>query len=147
MPDALGAYWDGAVYVHMELTEIGGDGPDATHWRAVMDAYGRDEDPRDTFSQAGYVSANVVVDTLLGMDVNDITRETVSDALRAVSGYETDLMCGPYYVGPGDRHFPNHHGKIALIKDGGFEIVQDCFETISAYFDDVIAIEEELGLR
>ncbi len=148
VPAALGDYWDGAVYVNAELAPFQINGPDAQNWTAVMDAYARDEDPRDTFSQSGYLSAQHFVTTMMAMDPADVdNREKVTAAIRAISGLTSDLMCGPYYVGDADFHMPNHAGWMVQIVGGGFEIVRDCYEFDSAYFEPHIAIEESLGLR
>ena len=56
-------------------------------------------------------------------------------------------MCGPYYVGDADFHMPNHAGYMVKIIGGGFEIVRECYEYDSAYFDRHIEIEKQLGLR
>ena len=55
VPSALGDYWDGHIYVNAELAPFHLGGPDAKNWIEVMDAFARDEDPRDTFSQSGYL--------------------------------------------------------------------------------------------
>ena len=60
LPGAIGPYWDGRLHVNIELTPLDGEGPDAKRWRAVMDQYGTDH-PRDTFSQAGFMAANILV--------------------------------------------------------------------------------------
>lgn len=148
IPDAVGDYWHDHVYVSAELAPFQVNGPDAQNWIAVMDAYARPEDPRDTFSQAGYLSAKFFTETLLDMDPADVdSRDKVADAIRAISGKTSDLMCGPYYVGDADFHMPNHAGYMVKIVEGGYEIVRDCFEYESAYFEPHIALEKELGLR
>jgi branched-chain amino acid transport system substrate-binding protein len=148
LPDQLGDYWYGHVYVNTELAPFQVNGPDAQNWAAVMDAYAHSDDPRDSFSQAGYLSAKFFTQTLLKMDPADVNdRAKVSDAIRAISGYTSDLMCGPYYVGNADFHMPNHAGHMVKIVKGGFEIVRGCYEYDSAYFDRHIAVEKEMGLR
>ena len=47
VPAAIGEYWDGKVFVQAELAPISVNGPDAQNWLAVMDAYGKKDDPRD----------------------------------------------------------------------------------------------------
>lgn len=148
VPAALGDYWDGAVYVNAELAPFSVNGPDAQNFIKVMDAYARAEDPRDTFAQSGYLSASFFVKRMLEMDPVDLDdRAKVADAIRSISGYTSDLMCGPYYVGDADFHMPNRAGYMTKITGGGFEIVRECYEYDSAYFDPHIAIEKELGLR
>jgi branched-chain amino acid transport system substrate-binding protein len=148
VPDAVGDYWHGHVYVNAELAPLQLEGPDALNWAAVMEAYGNAGDPLDTFGQAGYLSARFFVDTLLAMDPADVgDRAAVSEAIRGIVGYTSDLMCGPYYVGDADFHMPNHAGYMVRVVEGGFEIVRDCYEYDSPYFERHIALETELGLR
>lgn len=148
VPEALGDYWDGKVYVNAELAPFSVNGPDAQNFLKVMDEFARPEDPRDTFAQSGYLSASFFVKRMLEMDPADLDdRAKVADAIRSISGYTSDLMCGPYYVGDADFHMPNHAGYMTRIVDGGFEIVRECYEYDSAYFEPHIAIESELGLR
>ncbi|SFJ79763.1 ABC transporter substrate-binding protein [Celeribacter neptunius] len=147
-PAALGDYWDGKLFVNTEMTPFDKGGEDATNWLAVMDAYGDAKDPRDSFSQAGFLSAKIFVDTLLGMDPADLDdRAKVTDAITAISGYQSDLVCGPFYVGDAARHMPNHAGTMVVLKDGGFETVRDCYEYDSPYFAPIFEQEAALGLR
>lgn len=148
VPAAIGDYWDGHVYVNAELAPLNLEGPDALNWVAVLEEFGNADDPRDTFGQAGYLSARFFVDAMLAMDPANLdSREAVSAAIRGISGYTSDLMCGPYYVGDADFHMPNHAGYMVRIVDGGFEVVRDCYEYDSPYFAPHIALEAELGLR
>lgn len=148
MPEALGEYWDGYVYVNAELAPFSVNGPDAQNFLAVMDAYANPDDPRDTFAQSGYLSATYFVKRMLEMDPADLDdRAKVADAIRSISGYTSDLMCGPYYVGDAEFHMPNHAGYMLKITGGGYEVLRDCYEFESAYFEPHMAIEKEQGLR
>ena len=148
VPEALGAYWDGKMFINAELTPWDKGGPDATNWLAVMDAYAPAEAARDTFSQSGFLSAKYFVDTLLAMDpVTLDDRAAVTAAIKAIKGYTSDLTCGPYYVGEADRHMPNRAGTMVVVKGGGFETVRDCYEYDSPYFAPIIEQEKALGLN
>ncbi|HPD92829.1 MAG TPA: ABC transporter substrate-binding protein [Pararhodobacter sp.] len=148
VPAAVGEYWWGHIYVNAELAPLQVNGPDAQNWAAVLDQYGRADDPRDTFGQAGYLSARFFVQAMLQMDPAQLDdRAAVGAAIRGISGYTSDLMCGPYYVGDADFHMPNHAGYMVKIVEGGFEIVRDCYEYDSPYFAPHIALETALGLR
>ncbi len=148
IPDAVGDYWHGHIYVNAELAPFSVNGPDAQNWIAVMDGYANPEDPRDTFAQAGYLSAKFFTETLLDMDPADVgDRAKVGAAIRSIKGKTSDLMCGPYYVGDADFHMPNHAGYMVKVVKGGFDIVRECYEYESAYFDPHHAIEKELGLK
>lgn len=146
IPDMLGDYWAGRMHVNIELTPIDGAGPDATNWRAVMDKYAPAAAKRDTFSESGYLSARFFVDALLKLDPAKIDRATATTAIRAIKGETSDLMCGPYYVGDGDRHMPNHANMMAQIVKGGFKIESACADVDSAYLDPVRATEKQLGI-
>jgi branched-chain amino acid transport system substrate-binding protein len=148
VPEALGAYWDGKMFINAELTPWDKGGPDATNWLAVMDAYAPKDAARDTFSQSGYVSARFFVDAISGMDPAKLDdRAAVTDAIKAINGAKSDLLCGPYYVGEADRHMPNHAGTMVVVKGGGFETVRDCYEYDSPYFAPILEQEKALGLR
>lgn len=148
VPGALGEYWDGKLFINAELVPFSRDGADNTNWLALMDKYAAKDDPRDTFSQAGYLSARYFTETLMAMDAKDIDdRAKVTTAIKAISGYTSDMTCGPFYVGEADRHMPNHAGVMVVVKDGGFKEVRDCYEYDSPYFAELIETEKKLGLR
>lgn len=146
VPGMLGAYWDGVMNINIELTPIDGTGPDATNWRAILDKYARPDDPRDTFSQSGYLSARFFTAALLKLDPANIDRKVVSQAIRAIKNETSDLLCGPYYVGNADRHMPNHANMMVQIAGGGFKVIGGCADVDSAYLDPVRAAESDLGI-
>jgi len=146
VPGLLGDAWSGVMNVNAELTPIDGTGPDATNWREVMDKYASETDPRDTFSQSGYLSARFFVDAMLKLDPAKIDRATVTEAIRNIKNEKSDLLCGPYYVGNGDRHMPNHANIMMQMVDGGFKQVGECTDVDSAYLDPIRAQEKELGI-
>ena len=146
IPGILGDHWAGVMHVNIELTPIDGTGPDATNWREVLDKYGTPQDKRDTFSQSGYLSARFFVDAMLKLDPAKIDRKSVSEAIRGIKNEKSDLLCGPYYVGDGDRHMPNHANMMVQIVKGGFKVVGECTGVDSAYLDPILAQEKRLGI-
>lgn len=148
VPGALGDEWNGKLFVSAELTLLNGAGPDNQNWIKVMDAFGDASAARDTFSQSGFLSAKYFVETLLKMDPATLDdRAAVTEAIKEISGYASDLTCGPYYVGEAERHMPNHAGVIVVVNDGSFEPVRGCFEYEGPYFSELIETETALGLR
>ena len=148
VPDAVGEYWHGKIYVNAELAPVTMGGPDAQNWLAVMDAFGKADDPRDTFGQAGYLSARFFVDAMLAMDPAQLDdRAAVTAAIKAIKGYSSDLMCGPYYVGDAAFHMPNRAGRMVKVVAGGFELIRDCYEYESTYFDRIKEVEKSLGMN
>lgn len=145
-PDALGEYWADRVFIQLEQGQYDSDGPDNLNWLAIMDEFGNAGDPRDTFSQSGYLSAKIVTDVLLSLDPENITRETLGEAIRSVARYDSDLSCAPWYFAPGDLQMSNHSGRIVKLVDGGFELVRDCFTSPGSTIEQVLELEQEHGL-
>ncbi len=142
-PDAVGPYWVGKYHAEIELSPLDSTGPDNTNWIALMDEYGNSDDPRDSFSQAGFVAAKIFVDTLKGMDPANITRETVTPALIGVQDFETDILCRPWYFGEADQHNANHTGRVVELTDEGigWKTVKDCFDIEDPELDPIYAAE------
>ena len=127
-PKAIGPYWNGKAFVQLELEPLDKDAPDSKNWHAILDTYGRPSDQRDTFSQAGYIAARVIVDVMLKMDPSKIDRASVSQALKTMKGFRSDIMCGPWYFGEGDEHNANHAGSVAVIENNKFVTKASCFQ-------------------
>ncbi len=148
VPAALGDYWKGKMFVSAELTTIDGEGADNQNWLKVMDSYANADDPRDTFSQSGYLSARYFVEAMNALDADKVDdRAAVTEAIQAISGKTSDLTCGPYYVGKAERHMPNHAGIMVVVDGDKFTKVKDCFEYEGPYFAPLIETEKQLGLR
>jgi len=142
LPVTIGKYWNDRFWTQLEFTPLDGTGPDNQNWLAIMDTYGSKSDPRDTFSQGGYLAAKIATEALLKLDPTKIDRASVSTALRAVKGFKSDILCGPWYVGGGTRHNANHRGQIAVAEGGGWKTEGSCFDIDDPELDDVYAQEK-----
>ena len=145
MPKAVGKYWHDKLYVHMELQPMDSTGPDNTNWKAIMDKFGDKKDPRDTFSQAGFLAAKATTDALLRIKGN-IDRKSAYQAISTTTKWKTDMMCGAWYFGPGERHQPNHAGRAALLQKGGFKTLTECYQSKDSELEDVLKLESKGGL-
>jgi len=145
MPKAVGKYWQDKLYVHMELQPLDSTGPDNSNWLAIMSKYGDKKDPRDTFSQAGFLAAKVATEALLGIKGN-IDRKSAYQAIVATKKWKTDMMCSPWYFGTGERHQPNHAGRASLLHKGGFKTLTECYQSKDPELEDVIKAEAKGGL-
>lgn len=125
-PDAVGAYWDGAIRAHIEFNALDSEGEDNQAWLAIIVEYGNSSDPRDSFSQAGFLSAKAMVQVLRSID-GEITRESVLSGLKTMVPMESDLLCGPWVFGPGERHNANQAGRIVTIRENAWDVTRDCF--------------------
>lgn len=77
-----------------------------------------------SFSQGGYLSATYMVDVLKSIK-GDITRESVTKALKDMEPIDNEMVGTPYVFGPGDSHNPNHAGFPVMLKDGAWSNAAD----------------------
>lgn len=148
VPKAIGRTWNmgGRVFVHLELEPLDKKGGDVENWHAVLDKYGKSSDQRNTFSQAGYLAAVAATNALLKVDAAKIDRASVAEAFRSIKGLKTDVSCGAWYFGPGDRHNAIHAGSVAEIVDGKFVTRKSCFEVKDPDLSVILKMEKDLGL-
>ncbi len=142
VPATIGPAWDGKFFVNMEFNDLQATTPDNQNWLAVMDKYGQKSDPRDTFAQAGYLAARIAEKALMTLDPKNITRETVSAAVRQVKGFQSDIFCAPWYFGDGQpRHNANSSTRMAVSEGGKWKVVSDCAPSPDPELKDVRAFE------
>lgn len=144
VPKAIGPYWKGNFDVNLEFQPLDAQTPDNRNWLAVMDKYGDRKDPRDTFSQAGYLAARLVTDTLLKLPANQLDRAHVTAALREVKDFRSDILCGPFYVGAGERHNANNAGRMAQSTGTGWKTVSTCQAVDDPQLADIRAAEKKM---
>jgi branched-chain amino acid transport system substrate-binding protein len=146
-PGQVGSYWNDTFTSNSEFTLLDAQTPDNLNWRAVLKEYGTTTQPRDSFSQAGFVAAKILVDTLLKLDPNNITRDTVSTAVVGIKNYRTDIICTPWYFGKADRHNANHALRMVKIDNTGKYVqLVDCADTKDAELAPILAAEKSEGL-
>jgi branched-chain amino acid transport system substrate-binding protein len=125
LADALGSDWNDKLGVNAELNLTTAPGPDSTLYRAVQQKYA----PKlalGSFSQMGYVEANIAVKALMSVK-GDFTAASVNAAFKGVKGFQTDILCKPWYYGDGPLHIPNNTDRTTTPKDGKMVQKEDCF--------------------
>ena len=75
-----------------------------------------------------------------------IDRKSVYAAFKGIHTSQTDVLCAPWYFGPGDRHQGNHTGRVAQISGGGFKTLTECFQSKDVDLSDVLSLEAKGGL-
>jgi branched-chain amino acid transport system substrate-binding protein len=147
VPDAIGPGWNGKFYASMEFNDAQSTEPDNQNWRDVMDQFGSATDPRDTFSQGGYLAARIVTETLMALPVDGITREAVTAKLAEIRNFQSDIFCSPWYFdATSEHHNPNSATRVAVVKDGGWEVIADCVKSEDPELADLRAFEEAAGI-
>jgi branched-chain amino acid transport system substrate-binding protein len=142
----VGRYWDGKVFIEHEFAPLDARGPDSDNWRRVMDRYGSPDDPRNAFSQSGYLAARVATEALLNLDPAGTDRADVTAAFRTITGFKSDLLCADWYVGPGSEHVANHTGNVAVVAKGGFVTRAKCINLDDPEIADALDLESQNGL-
>jgi branched-chain amino acid transport system substrate-binding protein len=146
LAEALGSEWNEQLFVNAELNVVDHDGPDTALYNEVREQYGPDI-PLGSFSQMGFLLAKIAVDQMLTIE-GEVTKESVNEAILATEGYETDILCKPWYYGEAPMHIPNNTDWTTTPKDGKMVIQEECFE-ISAddpHIAQVREIEKEQGI-
>lgn len=130
LAEAVGPYWGDELTADSEFQLLDADTPDNNLWREVMERYAPKDARQDSFSQGGMLAAKIFADTLLEIeDPATIDRKVATEAIRAIDGYRSDLICSPFYFGEGKKHNPNHATRLVSFTGTGWEKAQDCFET------------------
>jgi len=143
-PGQIGSFWNKKFWSNSEFSLLNSTGKDNLNWRAVLKKYGTADQPRDSFSQGGYLAARVLVDTLLKLDPATISRDTVSAAIQKIKGFKTDMLCAPwYFAGPNGHNNSNHQLlNVELDANGAYQKADDCFETQDPGLSDILAFEK-----
>lgn len=144
-PKQIGPRWEGFI-VNSELQLVDAQTPDNLLWRSVLQEYGSGDEPRDTFGQSGFLAAKILTDTLLKLDPDEITRETVSEAVVGITGYESDILCAPWYYGEADRHNANHTTRMAIVEGGKYVELEGCTPVEDPALAPILERERREGL-
>lgn len=143
-PGQIGPYWNGKFYSNSEFALLDSAGEDNLNWRQVLKQYGTPDQPRDSFSQGGYLAARALVETLLSLDPATIDRTTVSTAVQGIKGFTSDMLCQPwYFAGPDGHNNANHQLRnVKLDASGKYVSAAECFETEDPALADILAAEK-----
>jgi branched-chain amino acid transport system substrate-binding protein len=124
---ALGSAWDGKLGVNAELNLTSASGPNSTLYRAVLAKYGKAvTGGLGSFSQMGFTAAQIAQSALKTVQ-GAYTPKSVNAAFKAVKGFNTDILCKPWYYGSGPLHIPNNTDRTVTPQGGHMVQKEDCF--------------------
>jgi branched-chain amino acid transport system substrate-binding protein len=124
---SLGGAWDGKLGINAEYALPTSTGPDAQLFRLVREKYAPDTG-LSAYGQLGFVSALITVKAMLSVPVDQLSVKTVNDAIAKTTGFESDLLCRPYYFGSGlTYHMSNNWTRMVEIDNGKLTPTGDCF--------------------
>jgi branched-chain amino acid transport system substrate-binding protein len=116
--EALGPAGDG-LHAIAEFEPFTGAGEGVAEWRALMERAGV---PLNSFAEGGYVAASAFVEALRAIR-GEVTRASVTQALRDLGEHRSPLMGTPYAFAEAPAHNPNRAVKVVRLQDGAWETV------------------------
>ncbi len=87
-------------------------------WIRTMDAAGL---PKTAFSQGGFLAAKILIDTIAGID-GEVTRDSVTTALRQGKAYDNAMAGSPYVFGDAKAHAPMQATKVMQLEAGKWTV-------------------------
>jgi branched-chain amino acid transport system substrate-binding protein len=124
---ALGPKWNNKLFVNAELTP-----PDSTNtpamrlYKAILAKYGKAVSGGvGSFSQMGFAEAEIMVHALRSVK-GAYTVASVNAALKAVSDFDTGMLCEGWTYGDFPMHIPNNVDYTVTPKDGKMVVAKGC---------------------
>jgi branched-chain amino acid transport system substrate-binding protein len=130
---ALGPKWNHKLFVNAELTP-----PDVTNtpkmalYKAILAQYGHSVSGGvGSFSQMGFAEAEILVHALESVN-GSYTVASVNAAIKAVSNFETGMLCQGWTYGSYPMHIPNNVDYTTTPANGQMVTAQGCSPISSA---------------
>ncbi|MBO0688487.1 MAG: ABC transporter substrate-binding protein, partial [Candidatus Dormibacteraeota bacterium] len=134
---ALGPAWNGKLGINAELNLVDAQGADMNLYRNLDKQYASGI-PLGTFSEMGFVAADIATKTLLSLPADQLTPQGVNTAIKNVKNFKSDLECKPWYYGQAPYHVPNNTDRTVSPDNHKMVQKQGCFE-IAALPDNNLA--------
>jgi branched-chain amino acid transport system substrate-binding protein len=150
LAQSLGATWNNKLFVNAELTP-----PDSTNtatmklYKAILAQYGSSGADKVTggigsFSQMGFTEAEIAVKALETIQ-GPYTVASVNAAFKAVSDFNTGMLCQQWSYGSYAMHIPNNEDYTVTPDNGKMVTAQGCTQ-ISAVDPQIAAYRQEAGV-
>ena len=130
---ALGPKWNNKLFVNAELTP-----PDVTNtpkmalYQAILAQYGKSVSGGvGSFSQMGFAEAEIMVHALESVK-GAYTVASVNAAIKAVSNFDTGMLCQGWTYGSFPMHIPNNVDYTTTPNNGQMVTAQGCTPISSA---------------
>ncbi|HYW23382.1 MAG TPA: ABC transporter substrate-binding protein [Terriglobales bacterium] len=124
---ALGPAWNGKLGVNAELNLVDSTGPDNELYQKITKQYAPTI-PLGSFGQMGFVAADIITHTLLGLPADQLTPQGVNAAIRQIKNFKTDILCKPWYYGDLQVHVPNNADRTVVPQNHVFIQKEGCFD-------------------
>jgi branched-chain amino acid transport system substrate-binding protein len=142
---SLGPKWNSKLFVNAELTP-----PDVTStptmelYKAILKQYGSAVSGGiGSFSQMGFTEAEIAVHALESIS-GPYTVASVNAAFKAVSGFNTGMLCQTWTYGSYPMHIPNNMDYTVTPDNGKMVTAQGC-KLISSVDPQIAAYRSAAG--
>jgi branched-chain amino acid transport system substrate-binding protein len=143
---SLGPKWNGKLFVNAELTPLNGDNSQAAQlYKAILAQYGSNVSGGvGSFSQMGFVNGEIATHALEGI-TGPYTAANVNAAFKAVSNFNTGMLCQAFTYGNYSEHIPNNMDYTVTPAGGKFVQAQGC-NPISSVDPQIAAYRKIAGM-
>jgi branched-chain amino acid transport system substrate-binding protein len=124
---SLGPKWNNKLFVNAELTPADGTNTATMNlYRAILAQYGKAVSGGiGSFSQFGYAEAEILVHALQSVQ-GAYTVASVNSAIKAVSNFNTGMLCQLWTYGNYPLHIPNNEDYTVTPNNGKMATAQGC---------------------
>src|SRR5581483_1359067 len=113
-------------------------------YKAILAKYGKAVSGGiGSFSQMGFAEAEILVHALESVK-GSYTVKSVNDAIKAVSGFSTGMLCQPWTYGNYPMHIPNNEDYTVTPDNGQMTQAQGCTQ-ISSVDPQIAAYRKAAG--
>ena len=129
---ALGPKWNNKLFVNAELTPPGSTSSSSMSlYKAILAQYGHAVSGGiGSFSQMGFAEAEIMVHALEAV-TGPYTVQSVNAAIKAVSGFNTGMLCQGWTYGTYPLHIPNNEDYTVTPNNGRMVTAQGCTQISS----------------
>lgn len=123
--ESISSAWDNKLAVNAEYSDLNSPEPDMTLMRDAMAKYAPDVTV-DAYAQIGWVSAAAAVSAILDLPEDQLTKEGINAAFAQAKGFESDLLCVPWYYGELPTKLANNSARMFDFANQTFAEISGC---------------------
>jgi len=124
---ALGPKWNHKLFVNAELAPPDtANTPAMNLYKAILAQYGKNVSGGiGSFSEMGFAEAEIMVHALQSVK-GAYTVQSVNAAIKAITGFDTGVLCQPWTYGKYPMHIPNNTDYTVTPSNGHMALAQGC---------------------
>jgi branched-chain amino acid transport system substrate-binding protein len=146
LAQSLGPKWNNKLFVNAEMTPATTTStPTINLYKAILQQYGKSVSGGvGSFSEFGFAEAEILVHALQSV-TGAYTAKSVNAAIKAVSGFNTGMLCQLWSYGAYPMHIPNNEDYTVTPNNGKMVVAQGCTQ-ISSVDPQIAAYRKVAGV-